>query len=297
MPDANYKVAWDMICKRFDNKRIIRYSHLNALDELPTLKDESRDGLRKLLDGMQRHLQSLDNLGKSASSRDTYLIFHMKKKLDSITKREWEKEIEGKGLPKLEKFVDFLTSKCRLLENMNYGNKFNKQSSRHCDRQERTYVHVTTNKLGPITQISKSDPNVVSCHLSIIEHRILNQLERFWELEEHEATPLLTNKERECEQHFINNFSFAARGVISIIINVITARLGNLEANSTLMVSTFLDPIFKTALVSENTADRAKTSTTNFLTNLIVKDLVVKQRNVQLEASVFNTEVNASSTV
>ncbi|KAF2886908.1 hypothetical protein ILUMI_19266 [Ignelater luminosus] len=71
MSDENYKVAWDMVCKRFDNMRIITYSHLNALDELPTLKDETRDGLRKLLDGMQRHLRSLDNLGKSASSRDT----------------------------------------------------------------------------------------------------------------------------------------------------------------------------------------------------------------------------------
>ncbi|KAF2886907.1 hypothetical protein ILUMI_19265 [Ignelater luminosus] len=76
-------------------------------------------------------------------------------------KREWEKEIEGKELPKLETFVDFLISKCRLLENMNYGNKFSKQSSRYCDRQERAYVHVTTNK--PNCAFCKDTHFIYSC--------------------------------------------------------------------------------------------------------------------------------------
>ena len=60
--DSNYKIAWDLLEKRYDNKRAMVNHHVNnLLFKLPEVYKESSFGLRKLLDTViiiKQHLKS-----------------------------------------------------------------------------------------------------------------------------------------------------------------------------------------------------------------------------------------------
>ncbi|XP_043476274.1 uncharacterized protein LOC122507554 [Leptopilina heterotoma] len=64
----NYSIAWELLKKRFDNKRIIIRTHVDALIEYPKLGKESAQELKKLLDLVQIHLRALKSLNEPVDS-------------------------------------------------------------------------------------------------------------------------------------------------------------------------------------------------------------------------------------
>lgn len=61
--ESNYKIAWKMICDRFQNKKLLINNHVKALFNLPIVKGESSIELRKLVDDFSKNLLSLEKLG------------------------------------------------------------------------------------------------------------------------------------------------------------------------------------------------------------------------------------------
>lgn len=47
--DDNYEVAWKLLNERFENKQALIKNHVIAHFELPTLKEESYQGLNSIL--------------------------------------------------------------------------------------------------------------------------------------------------------------------------------------------------------------------------------------------------------
>lgn len=115
---ANYTVAWETICNRFDDKGLLTYNHIKAIFIIETIKEESASQIRNMVDTLNKHLWALNVLGQSTEHWDVLLIYLASSKLDRITAREWEEERANRNLPTLEEFKGFLKSKAKLLDKL-----------------------------------------------------------------------------------------------------------------------------------------------------------------------------------
>ncbi|XP_018375244.1 PREDICTED: uncharacterized protein LOC108769012 [Trachymyrmex cornetzi] len=119
----NYTVAWETICSRFNNKRLLTYNHIKAIFNIKVLKEESAPQLREIVDIVSKHLRALNALNQATEHWDALLIYLISTKLDSITARAWEKERAGNEIPTLEDFKTFLNSRADMLETLELNNK------------------------------------------------------------------------------------------------------------------------------------------------------------------------------
>lgn len=114
---VNYKVAWELLNKRYENKRLTIYNHINALFSLSSLQKESLNALRELVDNLNKHMRALKNLDQPVDTWDSLIIYLISNKLDPVTRREWESSVANKSdLPTLDDFITFITQRCQLLD-------------------------------------------------------------------------------------------------------------------------------------------------------------------------------------
>nr|CAI5837081.1 unnamed protein product [Callosobruchus analis] len=128
---GNYEIAWDLLCARYNNKRLLIYNHIKSIYEIPTMNHESSSDLRKLIDSVTKHLRALENLGQPTNAWDTLIIFKLANKLDRTSFKEWEKARHSSDLPTLEDFTSLIKGRADLLETieMSHNKVQNKQIS------------------------------------------------------------------------------------------------------------------------------------------------------------------------
>ncbi|KPJ16510.1 hypothetical protein RR48_08101 [Papilio machaon] len=125
---ANYKVAWDLLCERYNNKNILINNHLKALYHIEPITRESFKALRYLIDQVSKNLRALGTLGLPTEQWDVLVVFMMSSKLDVTTNRKWEEHKNSlTTLPTLNDFNTFLRNRADVLETT--------QSTR-CDRPD-----------------------------------------------------------------------------------------------------------------------------------------------------------------
>nr|XP_049701803.1 uncharacterized protein LOC126055663 [Helicoverpa armigera] len=119
----NYKVAWDLLCQRFENKDILVNNHLTALFNIEPLKRESYKSLRFIVDHVMKHLRALETLGLPTNKWDILIIFMISSKLDLHTARKWqEHKSKSSELVLLTDFFDFLRNRADILETSYFNN-------------------------------------------------------------------------------------------------------------------------------------------------------------------------------
>ncbi|XP_058448916.1 uncharacterized protein LOC131428874 [Malaya genurostris] len=118
MSAANYKVAWDLLQKRFENKKLIVKAHLDALFIDEPLKRDGYDGLNHLLSEYDRNLQMLDKIGENTYNWSTMLVYMVCSRLDSATLRQWESHHCSKEVPTYDELVGFLRNHCAVLQSI-----------------------------------------------------------------------------------------------------------------------------------------------------------------------------------
>lgn len=118
---GNYVGALDLLKQRFYNKPIIIQTHLRALFDAPVIQKETHYLLRGLVDLVTKHVRALKTLGEPVESWDRLIIFFISRKLDINSKKQWEEKTVSvfQGNPTLSDFLDFVSSKCRVLESVN----------------------------------------------------------------------------------------------------------------------------------------------------------------------------------
>ncbi|XP_062540830.1 uncharacterized protein LOC134208888 [Armigeres subalbatus] len=116
---ANYSVAYSKALEsRYENKKLLVKSHLDALFAINPMKKESFEALNHVIGEFEKHLQMLEKLEEPTKDWSTLLAHMLAGKLDSITLRLWETEHRSTDVPKFEDMMQFLSSHCTVLRSI-----------------------------------------------------------------------------------------------------------------------------------------------------------------------------------
>lgn len=116
--DQNFDLAWNALCRQYDNEYGTIRAHLRKIHALKPLQEATCDGLRNVLDtvrGAQRQLQLLLTPEKVS---DYVLLYHIESMLDPSSQSDWALKRTTKELPSLEKMYEFLEVKSATLAGM-----------------------------------------------------------------------------------------------------------------------------------------------------------------------------------
>ncbi|XP_028163489.1 uncharacterized protein LOC114355033 isoform X2 [Ostrinia furnacalis] len=115
----NYTAAWELLCKRYDNKRLLVNNHVQSLFNINAIQKESSKALRYIVDITNKNLRALATLDQPTEHWDTLIIYMMSTKLDSTSNREWEEFRNNRSdPPTLDIFLTFLSNRADLLETL-----------------------------------------------------------------------------------------------------------------------------------------------------------------------------------
>lgn len=106
--NENYKLAFDTLKNRYDNKLSIVHSHIKTLLELPQMHRVNSTNLRDFITKVKKHVNSLKSLAIPVESWDIMLVYILSNKLDFNMHRSYELEHKAEEMPKLIDFLDFL---------------------------------------------------------------------------------------------------------------------------------------------------------------------------------------------
>lgn len=118
---SNYAVAWQLLCDRFDNKRLLIQNHVSSLFNLDAITRESSSNLKRLIDQVNKNLRALETLGEPIKYWDTLLIYILTQKLDSKTFREWEEykgRMDKNSSISFNVFIEFIRNRADLIETL-----------------------------------------------------------------------------------------------------------------------------------------------------------------------------------
>lgn len=87
--DLDYPVAWQTLLDRFDKPDVLATKHVDALFELERLTDESAQGLQKLYDEFNLHVEAIRTLDPL-----DWRVHAIRRAMDPLTKRAWVEETQ-----------------------------------------------------------------------------------------------------------------------------------------------------------------------------------------------------------
>lgn len=167
---SNYKVAWDMLGKRYNNDKMLIHNHIKNIFNIEPIVKESAKGIRNILNDLIKNLRALSQIGLPTNEWDVPIVYLINTKLDRVTNRDWETfKSKCKGFPTLEDLKVFLNSKAELLDNLEQ-NRAEKLSDRQSTRgllltdQEKFYGSSNNvNEKCPKCTFCKSEHYIQSC--------------------------------------------------------------------------------------------------------------------------------------
>ncbi|XP_076247771.1 uncharacterized protein LOC143187438 [Calliopsis andreniformis] len=136
--EANYATAIELLKEKYDNTRKILLRHCNAIREYPKLAKDTPEAIGKLVDTIQQHLRSLQNLGENIDAWDSMLNSIILSKIGSDTAWHWELSLKDKKMPSCKILLEFLEKRAdcgqspslksnftteRQIENRNFKNR------------------------------------------------------------------------------------------------------------------------------------------------------------------------------
>ena len=117
LTDANFKPAWDLIKKRFDNKRALINAHLQAIESIPNVSNGSIADLKVLKYDTNKALDALKYLNRQTEHWHDVIVFYTVHKLDLVSLKKWETCLGSENkYPTFRKLNDFLELRIRTLE-------------------------------------------------------------------------------------------------------------------------------------------------------------------------------------
>ncbi|XP_037930629.1 uncharacterized protein LOC119665480 [Teleopsis dalmanni] len=115
--DAHWAVAWNLLVRKYENKRIILNAYLKEIVNVTTVSDGLPNSLCLLCDTIASTVRALEQLGRPVQHWDDWLVFTLLHKLDTRTRSAWElSTTSSEQIPKFEDLVNFLKNRIQSLE-------------------------------------------------------------------------------------------------------------------------------------------------------------------------------------
>ncbi|XP_012152959.1 uncharacterized protein LOC105664169 [Megachile rotundata] len=115
----NFKLAWQLISDRYENRRVLVDAQLELLFSLKRSSRESTAELKRLHGTTTEVLGALKGLKCDTSNWVPFIVYWVSRKFDSDTLREWELHIcNSTDLPTIAQLNEFLVRHIRALESM-----------------------------------------------------------------------------------------------------------------------------------------------------------------------------------
>ncbi|XP_055605188.1 uncharacterized protein LOC129753394 [Uranotaenia lowii] len=118
LSDANYSVAWEILTERYENKKLIVKTYLDALFCLEPIRKEGYESINNLITEFEKNLMMLQKVGEDTDGWSTILAHMLCSRLDSVTLRNWETQHNSKEVPKYEDMRKFLRNYCSVLQSV-----------------------------------------------------------------------------------------------------------------------------------------------------------------------------------
>ena len=91
---------------------MIARAHVQSIFDLPKMRNDNGNDLRKLIEGIEEQRSSLQTLGLPVEHYDLFLIFLATERLDLETRRQWEIALPGTSLQTYEALKTFIETRC-----------------------------------------------------------------------------------------------------------------------------------------------------------------------------------------
>ncbi|XP_076678236.1 uncharacterized protein LOC143374185 [Andrena cerasifolii] len=196
---ANYRVAWGLLEKRYNQPATIVTNHLRAIVDVPLLQKPSYQDFRTFLNSMEAHYRALQALQQP--SADTVLVHLIVSKLDE--------ESALKQTLKIPVGIHLADPDFHMTGNIDgiLGGQFfwdlmcigRIVLANQCTKLQKTQLgwivvgHVPDQ---PSTQSA-------TCNLTLSD--LQSDMHKFWNLEECPSVKLLSPEEQACETHYTSN--------------------------------------------------------------------------------------------
>lgn len=125
---VNYKIAWELLRKRYGNKRDIARHHMDALITPAKAKYNDSQTIRTLVTIIQKHTAALTSMGYVTRQWSPLLLHIFEKNLDLDLRSRWELTVGRRELPSVEEFLEFLQCHLRSADIITYRQSSSKTS-------------------------------------------------------------------------------------------------------------------------------------------------------------------------
>lgn len=117
--DETFDQAWQLLEKRYSNKRRLVYSHYRKIVDLPDLKREDARDVRTLSDTATASFAAIKLHDKEVGQLDEFVVFLLAQKLDANSRKHWEEHLKATtSLPRFETLKDFLEMRFNILDGL-----------------------------------------------------------------------------------------------------------------------------------------------------------------------------------
>lgn len=114
--DANNKGAWDALCRRFGNRRVLSATHMRRLIETAPISKASPGEIKRLLHESRQTQKAFGALEKPVREWDEWFLFLLSEKLDEETSMAWETSLtDPTKTPTFEELEKFLEARVHAL--------------------------------------------------------------------------------------------------------------------------------------------------------------------------------------
>lgn len=133
---ANYKLAWDTLCTRYNDERAIKQAAAHIITTLAPVRSETREGLRSLIDATNNALRQLEAAGCPTAQWDELVISKWMECLPLATYRKWKRHLQGRSDITYRELCEFVETEARTCEDIE--RRETKLNSQDDSRQERS---------------------------------------------------------------------------------------------------------------------------------------------------------------
>ncbi|GFU49716.1 uncharacterized protein TNCV_3623901 [Trichonephila clavipes] len=118
--DDSFESFITALITRFENKRLLTETHINAILEIEKLTSESARDIRTMTNILSKNIRALKLLGFERNNlSDLILLNIILKKIDRETRKQFEQSIDSNQIPELDKFIMFLEKRSQTIDSIN----------------------------------------------------------------------------------------------------------------------------------------------------------------------------------